>query len=298
MGKKHLSLIIVPHDKSGYRTLSFTKRTVRFIRNGLILALVLGLGITADYVRIRVKRSDYRSLAAENVKQKETLVQYESSLGTLQEQIKGYGDYVTKLNLLAGIKSFDVLKEVGQGGRSFTPGEGQSSPGLPPMQGPASLKGIQQRAEDIRSNLDTLVNYFQNQENRLASTPSIFPTVGLMTSVFGWRADPFTKLNTFHYGVDIASSTGNPIVATADGVVIALNTDKLLGRSVQINHGLGITTIYGHMSAFKCRIGQRVKRGDVIGEVGSTGKSTWPHVHYEVRVNGTPVNPYYYLLEE
>jgi murein DD-endopeptidase MepM/ murein hydrolase activator NlpD len=298
MGKKHLSLIIVPHDKSGYKTLSFSKRTVRVVRNSLIIGLLLVLGVTADYVRIQLKRHEYKNLAAENAKQKEALVQFETSLGTLQAQIKGYSDYVTKLNLMAGIKSFDVLKEVGQGGRSYTPAEGQTIPGLPPAQGPGSLKGIQQKAEDIKNNLDTLVSYFQNQENRLASTPSIYPTVGLLTSDFGWRPDPFTRKQTFHYGLDIAAAQGNPVVATADGVIIAINSDKLLGRSVQINHGLGLTTIYGHMSAFKCRIGQRVRRGDVIGEVGATGKALGPHVHYEVRLNGTSVNPYYYLLEE
>jgi murein DD-endopeptidase MepM/ murein hydrolase activator NlpD len=298
MGKKHLSLIIVPHDKSGYKTLSFSKRTVHIVRNSLIAVLVLGLGVTADYVRIQVKRHEYKNMAAENARQKEALARYEATLGTLEQQIKGYGDYVTKLNLMAGIKSFDVLKEVGQGGRSYTPAEGQGIPGLPPAQGPGSLKGIQQKAEDIKNNLDTLVGFFQNQENRLASTPSIYPTVGLLTSDFGWRQDPFTRKNTFHYGLDIASAYGNPVVATADGVVIAMNTDKLLGRSIQINHGLGLTTIYGHLSAFKCRIGQRVRRGDTIGDVGSTGKSTSPHVHYEVRLNGTSVNPYYYLLEE
>ncbi|MCX6560100.1 MAG: M23 family metallopeptidase [Candidatus Aminicenantes bacterium] len=298
MGKKHLSLIIVPHTKSGFRTLSFSKRTINAVKWIAILVVVIGLGVTADYIRIQVKGREYKNLAAENAKQRETLANYESTLGTLQKRILAFDDYVKKLNLMAGIKSPDVLKEVGIGGGGYTPDSGQTIPGLPPAIGSGNLKNIQQKTEDIQKNLDSLVGFFQNQENRLASTPTIYPTVGLLTSQFGWRPDPFTRKQTFHYGIDIASALGNPIVATADGVVIAINSDKLFGLSVQINHGLGYTTIYGHMSAFKCRIGQRVKRGDVIGEVGQTGKALGPHVHYEIRLNGTSVNPYLFILEE
>jgi murein DD-endopeptidase MepM/ murein hydrolase activator NlpD len=297
MGQKHLSLIIVPHNKSGYRTLSFSKRVIKSVKIGLIALLLMVLGVTADYVRIRVKGSHLKDLAAENAQQKEALVQYETTVGDLQKKVKAFDDYVKKLNLMAGIKSPDVLREVGIGPVEMPDG-GQTLPSQLPQVGPGSLKGLQQKTEDIQKNLDTLVGFFQGQENRLASTPTIYPTVGLMTSAFGWRADPFTRRQAFHYGLDIAAALGNPVVATADGVVIVVNTDKLLGRYVQVNHGLGITTVYGHMSAFKCRVGQRVKRGDVLGDVGQTGKALGPHVHYEVRVNGTAVNPYYYLLEE
>jgi murein DD-endopeptidase MepM/ murein hydrolase activator NlpD len=298
MGKKHLSLIIVPHTKSGYRTISFSKRMIKAIKISLITMAVVVLGVTADYVRIQVKGSQYKDLASENAKQKEALVQYQSTIGTLEKRIQAFDDYVKKLNLMAGIKSPEVLKEVGIGGGGYAPESEQSLPGQLPQIGPGSLKNIQQKTEDIQKNLDTLVVFFQGQENRLASTPTIYPTVGLLTSAFGWRSDPFTRRQAFHYGLDIAAAQGNPVVSTADGVVIVVNTDKLLGRYVQVNHGLGITTVYGHMSAFKCRIGQRVKRGDILGDVGQTGKALGPHVHYEVRVNGTAVNPYYYLLEE
>jgi len=298
MGKKHLSLIIVPHNKSGYRTISFSKRMIKSIKISLISLLVISLGITADYVRIRVKGNHYKDLAAENIQQREALVQYEATIGNLQRRVEAFDDYVKKLNLMAGIKSPDVLKEVGIGPVD-KPDDGQQT--LPiqlPQAGPASLKNLQQKTQDIQKNLDTLVGFFQGQENRLASTPTIYPAVGLLTSAFGWRIDPFTRRQAFHYGLDIASAMGNPVVSTADGVVILVSTDKLLGRYVQVNHGLGITTVYGHMSAFKCRVGQRVKRGDVLGDVGQTGKALGPHVHYEVRGNGTAVNPYYYLLEE
>ncbi|MFQ5720889.1 MAG: M23 family metallopeptidase, partial [Candidatus Aminicenantales bacterium] len=153
-------------------------------------------------------------------------------------------------------------------------------------------------AAGVEKNLTTLVQFFENQPLKLAATPSIWPTKGWVTSAFGWRNDPFTGKRAFHKGIDIATNLGNPVVATADGVVVQTKIEKIGGKTIIISHRGGYTTVYCHLNKFLVRPGQRVKRGDVIGEVGKTGKALGPHVHYEVRVNGKPVNPYYYILEE
>ena len=119
-----------------------------------------------------------------------------------------------------------------------------------------------------------------------------------MASAFGWRDDPFTGKRTFHYGIDIATQTGNPIAATADGIVVTTKREKIGGRTIILSHRFGYQTVYCHLSKFLVKPGQRVKRGDVIGLVGRTGKALGPHVHYEVRVNNKEVNPFYYILEE
>jgi len=119
-----------------------------------------------------------------------------------------------------------------------------------------------------------------------------------MSSVFGNRNDPFTGAWTMHYGIDISTNMGNPIMATADGIVIKVQTDKYLGKNVTISHGNGFTTIYGHMSNFAVKAGQKVKRRDIIGYIGQTGKAAGPHVHYEVMRDGRRVDPRNYLLEE
>jgi murein DD-endopeptidase MepM/ murein hydrolase activator NlpD len=297
MGKKHLSLIIVPHDKSSYKTLSFSERFVRNAKWGAIVLVVLLFGVIGDYVRVRVNGVGLKNLAAENAKQKERLSEYEASISNLEKQIKDLDEYRKKINLLAGVRSPDELKEVGGGGRSYTPPDGQIIPGAPPSVAPGSLKSVELKADDVKKNLEKLITFFQNQSTLLSTTPSIFPTAGLLTSYFGWRLDPFTGKQQFHYGLDIASVLGNPVVATADGTVIATNTDQSMGRSVQISHGLGILTVYGHLNKFNCQVGQKVKRGDVIGEVGNSGRAIGPHVHYEVRVNGTTVNPITYIIE-
>ena len=296
MGKKLFSLIIIPHTKSRSRTLSFSKRAAKTAMWGAIVAGVLILTVTADYVRIRLTNQSYRALLGENQQQKETLQQYQGSIGALQEKVKGFEDKLAKLNLIAGLKSPDKLENPGVGdyprdSQMISSSQVQSSAG--------NIQTIQQKTGDIQKNLDTLTTLFESQSARWASTPTISPVEGgLISSSFAYRTDPFTKMWTFHYGLDIVAAWGNPVRATADGFILKINDDKLLGKSIIISHGLGFTTLYGHLSKISVGEGQKVKRGDVIGNVGNTGKAMGPHVHYEVRINDKRVNPYNYLLEE
>ena len=131
----------------------------------------------------------------------------------------------------------------------------------------------------------------------LSSTPSLWPVIGHLSAGFGERMDPFSGEGAFHTGVDIASQYGDQVRATADGIVIEANDRAGYGRLVIIDHGFGVTTWYGHLSTFSVLIGEQLKRGDAIGNVGVSGRSTGPHVHYEVRIDGAPVNPMRYLRQ-
>jgi murein DD-endopeptidase MepM/ murein hydrolase activator NlpD len=148
---------------------------------------------------------------------------------------------------------------------------------------------------------DELVSLAKNKENMLQNLPAIQPVLNKdlkqMASGYGWRIDPVYHTRRFHAGMDFAAPTGADIYATGNGQVISAGWQQGYGNCVQINHGYGYLTLYGHMSAFKVRAGQKVKRGDVIGLVGSTGKSTGPHLHYEVHYKGQIMNPqnYYFL---
>ena len=130
-----------------------------------------------------------------------------------------------------------------------------------------------------------------------ANAPSLWPVIGRVTSSFGEREDPFNGEGAFHAGIDIATSYGSPIHAPADGFIEKAGPANGYGREMVVDHGQGITTIYGHLSGFAVAAGQQVKRGQVIGYVGSAGRSTGPHLHYEVRIRNTPVNPHRYLRE-
>jgi len=149
--------------------------------------------------------------------------------------------------------------------------------------------------------LDEIIKLAKDKEKLLAAIPAIQPVknedLTRMASGFGYRNDPFTKIRKFHYGMDFTAKTGTPIFATGDGTVIkADNSLSGYGNLIIINHGFGYKSFYAHMSKFKARNGQKVKRGDIIGYVGSTGRSEAPHLHYEVHKDGQPINPinFYY----
>jgi murein DD-endopeptidase MepM/ murein hydrolase activator NlpD len=126
-------------------------------------------------------------------------------------------------------------------------------------------------------------------------TPSTWPVLGHITDGFGERLDPFSGEGAFHTGVDVAADYGAPVHATADGVVVTADTHTGYGRVVIVEHGFGLTTWYAHLSSYAVVAGTRIKRGEVIGYAGISGRSTGPHVHYEVRVNNAPVNPWRYM---
>ena len=133
------------------------------------------------------------------------------------------------------------------------------------------------------------------QLSSLGVVPTLWPVVGEITGHFGERLDPFSGEGAFHAGMDIASHYGDQVRATAEGIISVVDRRAGYGRLVVIDHGFGVTTWYGHLSAFNTQIGMHVKRGDVIGYEGASGRSTGPHLHYEVRIYNTPVNPWRYL---
>ena len=130
---------------------------------------------------------------------------------------------------------------------------------------------------------------------RATAAPSLWPVTGPITSFFGQRTDPFNGEGAFHSGVDISCHYGQAVMAPADGTVTYSDVHPGYGRMIEIDHGNGIVTRYGHLSGFAVSEGQSIRRGQVIGYVGLSGRSTGPHLHYEVRVNDTPVNPHKYL---
>ncbi len=297
MEKKHLSIIIIPHNKAKSKNISFSKKTIK-IASGIAIVVFLALAVfLIDYFTMNVTRQRYRDLLDKSVQQDQAIAQYKDTVDKLQTTIDHYESYAKKLNVMAGLKSQDPIEgEPGVGG----PSESQEIGNLNPSQtlDLENLKDISQKAEQIEKNLNTLTSFFEDQALELASTPTIMPTKGYMSSAFGWRDDPFTGKRAFHQGVDIATYHGNPVYATADGIVIQARSDKIGGKTIKIKHMFGYTTVYCHLSEYLVKVGQKVKRWDTIGLVGRTGKARGPHVHYEVHLNGKAINPYNHILEE
>jgi murein DD-endopeptidase MepM/ murein hydrolase activator NlpD len=148
-------------------------------------------------------------------------------------------------------------------------------------------------SEQDKSELHKLL---EEQKTLLASTPSIWPTKGWLSSSFGMRVSPFTGRKEFHKGIDISTRIKSPIYAPADGIVSYVGRDRGYGKMVWLRHGNGILTKYAHLNTALVKKGQHVKRGETIALVGNTGRSTGPHLHYEVHLNGVAVNPIRYIL--
>lgn len=144
----------------------------------------------------------------------------------------------------------------------------------------------QQIMDSVKGNLE-----------QLAAIPSIWPTQGMVTAAFGPRRSPFTGRNEFHQGMDISNKPGTPIYAPAKGMVTFADVDAANGKTLVIQHGGGVVTRYSHLNDFNVKVGDAVDRGQVIAAMGNSGTSTGPHLHYEVRLNGAPVNPMRYILD-
>ena len=159
------------------------------------------------------------------------------------------------------------------------------------------LRDVEYKIAYQEEELTNLGEYLAEQSALLAATPSIIPVKGWITSIFGSRVDPFTRRVERHEGLDISSRMGTPIIAPADGVITFAGNKPGYGLMLSIDHSYGISTVYGHCSRVFVAQGARVKRGMPIASVGNTGRSTGPHLHYEVRVNGVPVNPKKFILD-
>jgi len=146
--------------------------------------------------------------------------------------------------------------------------------------------------------LQELDHFFKSQKSFLQSTPSVWPTRGWVTSGFGYRKSPFTGLREKHEGWDIGARFGSAVRATADGMITVAGRERGYGKLIEIDHGYGVVTRYGHNSKHLIKVGSKVKRGQIVALVGNTGRSTGPHLHYEVLVNGIPSNPKNYILED
>ena len=158
------------------------------------------------------------------------------------------------------------------------------------------LRPAEGSARRPRSRLQTVRSNVDKRNNLAAATPSIWPTHGWLSSSMGNRADPIDGEKDFHPGLDISADKGDAVYATADGKIVNASAAGNYGNLVVVDHGYGIETRYGHLSAFKVKVGQTVKRGDLLGLVGSTGRATGSHLHYEVRANGRILNPLQLLL--
>lgn len=298
--KREYTLMLVPHNGQEIRRICIPIIAVKYTVSILCLCILLMVGIFINY-RHTVNTADTQIDELENFRQKnnaqakqiEELAKTTTSLQVDMERLDALDAEIRRILNNEDTTSTSRAGLVRLAGNN----KGQGGPQVQSeINNINKLDNDLQRAVKVREqSLLALKQELLAKRAKLEATPSIWPTNGEVTSRFGWRDSPWGSGSDWHPGIDIANSIGTPIVATADGEVVESGWVGGYGNMVQINHVNGIMTIYGHNSQNLVQVGQVVRKGETIAYLGSTGNSTGPHVHYEVRVNGTVVNPASFL---
>jgi len=317
------TIVIFRGAKSAPLRVSFSGTTVKRLKLlGLGLLVAQGLFLT-HYVIQSTQVWELNVLREEAVTLRGQTTSFSVSLDDLKRRMLAMKEINQRLRIMLGIddqRPSDMMS--GKGGNEVPMDEGQPilqgvAPVAPPVglqdlpPSEAAANGDMPLAEKVQQDiawldrhstveeriLEELIEAAKDKSARWAATPSIWPVRGWVTSGFGARVSPFTGQLAMHDGLDIGAAPSTPVLASANGHVRAAGFDAKMGNLVLIDHGYGVQTEYGHLSKLLVRQGQKVKRGDVVALVGSTGLSTGPHLHYMVKVKGQTVNPHNYILD-
>jgi len=280
---------------------------------GMVLLFGLMLIWSASLYIMQSSQALDSKLAAENLELKNKLGLLENKVGTLKETLDRVSQFERKLRTITGLEDQHTNTGIGpltseemmmaEMERSGPPNEAllqklqDSGVSLSGTSFKEEMDRLQNESVEREKQLIELTSFLEDQRMQLSHTPAIWPSRGWLTSSFGYRTSPFTGKKKFHEGIDISNKVGTPIVSSADGVVVYVGDLSGYGKTMVINHGFDITTRYAHCSEILVKVGDRVKRGEKVATIGKTGRTTGPHLHYEVRVNGIPQNPMRYIIE-
>ena len=308
----------------------------KFVRKLLILAAILivaDLLVVSHYVIRTGEVWQLSAFRAEAMGAREQTAAFSAAIDDLKKRLSTMGEVNQRLRVMLGIDTTKPAGDLANGrggedgplpdGKTTTQGTGPAASGVELRQQVSELRdnnqsdvdfsteSIEEVTQQVRESLEALVREATQQEEALqsltqiaeqrsaqwASTPSIWPVRGWVTSGFGPRVSPFTEKPAWHDGLDIGAQANSPVQAPALGRVVTVAFDSKMGNMVKLDHGYGIETVYGHLAKPLVKEGQRVKRGDVVALVGSTGLSTGPHLHYMVKKNGQALDPTKFILD-
>lgn len=287
MRGKSYTFFIASNAPGGFRKIRVPAYVLHAVA---VLAVVGGITILAavgSYSRMLWKVGNYNALRHEQETLKKQYQQLQSTVNNTNQRLDSLQSLATEVAMTYGVLRFRPA-----------PFQVTDLPQTPEAEFELSIEQfnfLKKNAAAIAISNGGLRLMTAMSFADATYTPSLWPVMGHITGSFGERLDPFSGEGAFHTGVDISSQYGEPIHAAADGVVTIAESHAGYGRLVLVDHGFGITSWYGHLSAFATVAGTRVKRGQVVGYAGISGRSTGPHVHYEVRLNNAPVNPWRYL---
>ncbi len=300
--KSRWTILVIPENNQGMK-----KTTISMPLISACLCLILGLFIfsgVAGYrlYSLRADLARVSSIKDVNKDQKKQLALLTEKVVTLDSEMNELRSYNIHLSEIAKLDLGSQEEIVGVGGGE--PGSVKESLESEIVTDKILTRKLHSNIRQIEDNIDIekkitkdLLTQMERKRSLMAHTPSTWPARGWISSRYGWRNSPFTGRRDFHKGIDIAARRGTPIYAPADGVITSYRKNGAYGNFLVVNHGFGMVTRYGHLQNSTVQIGQQVKKGDRIALIGNTGRSTGPHVHYEVMVNGIHVNPQRYMLK-
>jgi murein DD-endopeptidase MepM/ murein hydrolase activator NlpD len=302
LDREFINIIIFGHKSAKSKHLKIRRKNFKTALYLLAFFLLSTTFFFCDYIQVKKKAFQLSQLRQETQVQKSQIQFFSARIEDLEKQLSKLKDFDKKIRIIANL-------EKGQEATPLMVGIGGPSPSdiREKLKAEKDEKGlVQQMKTDIErlqaeamsqeESLSELEKLLQTKKDLLTHTPSVWPCQGWITSGFGFRTNPFTNLVQMHEGVDISNRVGTLVVAPSDGIISDIGNDWVHGKIVVISHGFGMTTRYSHLSKTLVQVGQKVKRGDKIAELGVSGKTTGPHLHYEVRISGIPVNPLRYAL--
>jgi len=287
--RKRFYILFVARDDDGQlRKIPIPVHYLYVFVVGAAIGFLSLTGIASSYARMLLKVSRYNELRTEKEDLRNRYSRLEQVANERDIQVASLGSLASEVSALYGLKSEPLVTTASE---QFQDADVNSSLDQLFALKSTALSG----AATIGISLGLSKNVTTADWLRASAAPNLWPVEGQITGSFGERIDPFNGEGAFHSGVDISAGFGQPVMAPADGVVVFADFMGGYGRAIVLDHGHGITTRYGHLANFAVISGQRVQRGDTLGYVGLSGRSTGPHLHYEVRINDTPVNPHKYL---
>jgi len=289
------TLIVVPGARSACRTIRVSARVARAGATAVAAMVLVLAAVLAHYASLSREVSELAALRLEKTALSERVVRHERGLAELASRLARLQGSITKLGVMSGLERTPPAADAAIGGVGGVTGAEAGPPSRDPE---IALRALSRSVSHLTERSQRIESFYVDQAALLSHTPSVWPVRGYLSSSFGNRVDPFTSAPDHHPGIDISAPRGTKIVAPADGLVLATGARGAYGLAVIIDHGYGLLTRYGHLEGFNVRAGQRVRRGDVIGFVGSTGRSNAPHLHYEVWRDDRAQNPIHYVIDE
>ena len=294
--------MIIPRRKSAVTKLSLSSTLIRGLLIVFVLTILVILYMVYDYASIKRDKAELARLRIETVEQSQQLQELALKIDEFADRIEEFNQFDKKLRIVANYQiARDKRMLLGIGGSNNAQMKLKDLLDQDQVKLVSGMrKSISQLNEDaniMEKSFTELLKFLREQKSLLAATPSIWPVKGWVTSGFGPRRSPFDSgaAGEFHAGIDIATRMGKEVICPADGYVVEIGYQAADGNKVKVDHGHGIMTSYSHLSKYATKQGSRVKRGDVLGYVGTTGRSTGSHLHYTVYLNKIPVNPRRYL---